>query len=91
VHWYDGAFGYFPHYTLGAMAAAQLMQVARRALPDLDAALALGDIAPLREWMRARVHAHGSLFGFSELLRQATGQPFDGAAFETYIVSRYLS
>ena len=25
IHWYDGAFGYFPSYTLGAMAAAQLM------------------------------------------------------------------
>ena len=23
VHWYDGAFGYFPSYTLGAMIAAQ--------------------------------------------------------------------
>ena len=24
IHWHDGAFGYFPSYTLGAMAAAQL-------------------------------------------------------------------
>ena len=30
IHWYDGAFGYFPCYTLGAMAAAQLMAVASR-------------------------------------------------------------
>ena len=28
IHWYDGAFGYFPSYTLGAMAAAQLMAAA---------------------------------------------------------------
>ena len=28
IHWYDGAFGYFPSYTLGAMAAAQLMKAA---------------------------------------------------------------
>ena len=39
IHWYDGAFGYFPSYTLGAMAAAQLMAAARREVPDLDAAL----------------------------------------------------
>ena len=31
IHWYDGAFGYFPSYTLGAMSAAQLMEAARRA------------------------------------------------------------
>ena len=36
IHWYDGAFGYFPSYTLGAMAAAQLMAAARRAVPGLD-------------------------------------------------------
>ncbi|MGH7213015.1 MAG: carboxypeptidase M32, partial [Acetobacteraceae bacterium] len=47
IHWYDGAFGYFPSYTLGAMAAAQLMAAARRALPDLDAALSRGDVTPL--------------------------------------------
>ena len=29
IHWYDGAFGYFPSYTLGAMAAAQLMAAAQ--------------------------------------------------------------
>ena len=33
IHWYDGAFGYFPSYTLGAMAAAQLMAAARREVP----------------------------------------------------------
>ena len=33
IHWHDGAFGYFPSYTLGAMAAAQLMRAARRRPP----------------------------------------------------------
>jgi carboxypeptidase Taq len=32
IHWYDGAFGYFPAYTLGAMAAAQLWQAAVQAV-----------------------------------------------------------
>ena len=38
IHWHDGAFGYFPSYTLGAMAAAQLMKAARAAVPGLEAA-----------------------------------------------------
>ena len=29
IHWFDGSFGYFPNYSLGAMAAAQLMEAAR--------------------------------------------------------------
>ena len=47
IHWYDGAFGYFPSYTLGAMAAAQLMAAARRDVPGVDAALGEGDLSPL--------------------------------------------
>lgn len=90
IHWYDGAFGYFPSYTLGAMAAAQLMAAARRALPDLDVALAGGDLAPLLGWLRANVHGKGSLLGFNDLLRAATGKPLDPADFQAHLTARYL-
>ena len=33
VHWTEGAFGYFPSYTLGAMYAAQWFAAMRRATP----------------------------------------------------------
>jgi carboxypeptidase Taq len=91
IHWYDGAFGYFPSYTLGAMAAAQLMAAARRATPDLDAALGRGDLSPLLGWLRAQVHGRGSLLGFNDLLRAATGKPLDPADFEAHLTARYLS
>jgi len=32
IHWFDGAWGYFPSYTLGAMAAAQLFEAAAGAV-----------------------------------------------------------
>lgn len=90
IHWYDGAFGYFPSYTLGAMAAAQLMRAARAAVPGLDAALAQGDAAPLLGWLRAHVHAHGSRLGFQDLLRAATGKPLDPRDFQAHLTARYL-
>ena len=90
IHWYDGAFGYFPSYTLGAMAAAQLMAAARRALPNLDDALAKGDFGPLMGWLRAKVHGVGSLLGFNDLLRAATGRPLDPADFTAHLTARYL-
>ena len=90
IHWYDGAFGYFPSYTLGAMAAAQLMAAARRAVPDVDAALAEGDHAPLLGWLRANVHGQGSRLGFNDLLRAATGKPLDPADFTAHLTARYL-
>ena len=91
IHWYDGAVGYFPSYTLGAMAAAQLMQAARRAIPTMDAALSQGDLAPLLGWLRTNVHGHGSLLGFSDLLRAATGKPLDPADFQAHLTARYLT
>ena len=90
IHWYDGGFGYFPSYTLGAMAAAQLMAAARRAVPEVDAALACGEHAPLLGWLRANVHGQGSRLGFNDLLRAATGKPLDPADFEAHLASRYL-
>jgi carboxypeptidase Taq len=91
IHWYDGAFGYFPCYTLGAMAAAQLMAAARAATPGLDEALAEGNLAPLVGWLRANVHAHGARLGFQELLRAATGKPLDPADFIAHLTQRYLT
>ena len=91
IHWYDGAIGYFPSYTLGAMAAAQLMAAARRAVPDLDAALGRGDLGRLIGWLRAHVHGSGSLLGFNDLLREATGKPLDPADFEAHLTARYLT
>jgi carboxypeptidase Taq len=90
IHWHDGAFGYFPSYTLGAMAAAQLMRAARAATPGLDAALAQGDLAPLVGWLRAHVHGHGARLGFQDLLRAATGKPLDPMDFQAHLASRYL-
>lgn len=89
-HWHDGAFGYFPSYTLGAMAAAQLMQAARAATPGLDAALAEGDLAPLLGWLRVHVHAQGNRLGLQALLRAATGKPLGAEDFVAHLRTRYL-
>ena len=91
IHWYDGAFGYFPSYTLGAMAAAQLMAAARRDEPKLVPALGQGSLAPLLAWLRTRVHAQGNLLGFNDLMREATGKPLDPADFEAHLTARYLA
>lgn len=91
IHWYDGLFGYFPSYTLGAMGAAQLMAAARREIEGLDAALARGELGGLVAWLRARVHGQGSRLGFNELLRSATGKPLDPGDFEAHLTRRYLS
>jgi carboxypeptidase Taq len=90
IHWYDGAWGYFPTYTLGAIAAAQLFAAAKAAVPEIPAAIGRGDFAPLVGWLRQNVHAWGSFHSTDDLLQQATGRPLDPQAFEAHLTARYL-
>lgn len=91
IHWYDGAWGYFPTYTLGALIAAQLFAAARRAIPDLMERIGDGDFAPLLGWLSRNVHAQGSLLSTAEVVEAATGEPLGTAAFERHLRARYLS
>ncbi len=91
IHWYDGAWGYFPTYTLGAMAAAQFFQAAVAADPDIPDALSVGDFQPLMTWLKSHVHDKASRFTTAEVLEQATGRALDPSAFKAHLQNRYLS
>jgi len=90
IHWYDGAWGYFPTYTLGALIAAQLFAAARHALPDLAEQIGRGEFTPLFEWLRTHVHGKVSLLSTADLVLDATGMPLGTAAFEAHLRQRYL-
>jgi carboxypeptidase Taq len=90
IHWYAGEFGYFPTYTLGAIAAAQLFAAATVQVPDISAGIARGEFGPLVAWLRDNVHRLGSRFERDELLCRATGQPLEVTAFEEHLRARYL-
>ncbi|MFQ5619074.1 MAG: carboxypeptidase M32 [Rhodospirillales bacterium] len=90
-HWYDGAWGYFPTYTLGAIAAAQLFDAAWKADSAIGPGIARGDFKPLLAWLTDNVHAKGSLLSTRDLLAQATGRPLDAGAFKAHLRDRYLS
>ncbi len=91
VHWYDGAWGYFPTYTLGAISAAQLFAAADAADSDIRAGIARGDFAPLLAWLRTNVHGQGSRLSTDEVLTAATGRPLESADFKRHLEARYLS
>ncbi len=91
IHWFDGAFGYFPTYTLGAMTAAQLFDAAKSAVPDVLPGIARGDFQALLGWLRENVHRHASFLDTQSLLIQATGRPLDAQIFKDHLRRRYLS
>ena len=91
IHWPGGDFGYFPTYTMGAIAAAQIYAAARRDTPDLEAHIGKGDFAPLMGWLGEHIHAQGSRLVADDLLTAATGTPLNPGVFEQHLRERYLS
>lgn len=91
IHWYAGLFGYFPTYTMGALSAAQLFQAAVAAVPEIPAAIAAGNFAPLLGWLRTHVHHRASFVSAEDILRDATGAPLGVAAFRRHLDARYLA
>ena len=90
VHWQAGLFGYFPTYSLGAMAAAQMFAAAKEAEPGILPGLADGNFKPLFGWLDKNVRSHGSSLSASDLIEQATGAPLSADAYKAHVKARYL-
>ena len=90
IHWTDGSFGYFPSYTLGAMYAAQYFATIRRQQPDLDAQIAVGNLAPVFDWLERNIWSQGSRWQTNELVTRATGEALNPAHFRAHLERRYL-
>ena len=90
VHWTEGAFGYFPSYTLGAMYAAQWFAAMRRETPDLDARIAAGDLTAVFDWLGRNIWSQASRWETPELVRRASGEPLNPAYLRAHLEKRYL-
>ena len=90
VHWPEGIFGYFPTYSLGAMAAAQIFAAAQKGEKNILPGLGRGDLSPLFSWLDKHIRHQGCLYMPDELIAKATGSGLDTAAFKASIRARYL-
>ena len=91
THWSDGAFGYFPCYTLGAMYAAQWSATIRRTVPDLDARISNADFAPLFDWLRENIWSQGCRWTTPQLVQRASGEVLNTLHFRRHLEARYLA
>ncbi|EDL53700.1 thermostable carboxypeptidase 1 [Vibrio mediterranei AK1] len=89
VHEGDGAFGYFPSYTLGAMYAAQFMAAMRKEV-DVDNAISSLELAPIFDWLSDNIWSQASTLATGELVKQATGSELNAQFFRTHLEKRYL-
>ncbi|MFA0077792.1 carboxypeptidase M32 [Vibrio artabrorum] len=89
IHWTDGAFGYFPSYTLGAMYAAQFMASMKQTV-DVNAVIESGDLSPIFTWLESSIWSKGSLLTTDDLVKGATGETLNAQYFKDHLRNRYL-
>ncbi|MEW5739239.1 MAG: carboxypeptidase M32 [Myxococcota bacterium] len=89
IHWAWGEFGYFPTYTLGNLYAASLWRKLKEDIQGLEADLARGDLLPVRNWLRDKIHSQGYRHEAEALIRSVTGQGLTDVDFVESLRSKY--
>lgn len=90
IHWSEGAFGYFPAYTLGAVNAAQLASSLREAHPQWQSHFAEGDLEFVFDWLQQHIWSAASLQSSQELMQRVTGSATDASFLLEHLQARYV-
>jgi carboxypeptidase Taq len=88
VHWSEGLFGYFPSYALGHLISAQLGEAMEGDLGgagSIEARVAKGDEASLKQWLAEHVYPLGRQVNGEELVKQVSGQDLRAEPFLAYL------
>lgn len=89
IHWSHGSFGYFPTYSLGSFYAAQFYNKVSGEIPELEAEIEKGNLKPLLNWLREKIHRHGKFYTAEELCIQVTGEKLNFRHFMDYASKKY--
>ncbi len=88
IHWAHGSFGYFPTYTIGNLAAAQIWQSYCRYDTGYMQTLQQGNLARIRQWLTANIYRHGAIYPPAELLQKVCGEPLNSSYFIEYLKNK---
>jgi carboxypeptidase Taq len=89
VHWSFGSFGYFPTYTLGNLYSVQFFEQAKLEIPQLEDAIAAGQLMGLRRWLEQKIHRWGRMFTPTHLAERVTGSTINPEPFLKYVERKY--
>ena len=90
THWSSGLFGYFPTYTLGNLVSAIMASKMRKDLEEYDEDIKGGNFKPIREWLKLKIHQHGSVYAPKILLNNTLNEGYNPDYFVAYIETKYL-
>ncbi len=89
VHWSDGAFGYFPTYSLGSFYAAQWSNSIKGSTDDHDEKIRSGNFGFVGEWLKENVYDLGKIYSPKEIAIKATGEELNIEHYLNYIKTKY--
>jgi carboxypeptidase Taq len=88
IHWAHGSFGYFPTYTIGNLAAAQIWHTYCLYDPDYRKTLQQGKLGKIRTWLTDNIYRHGAFYPPTELLQKVCGEPLNSRYFMEYLKNK---
>lgn len=88
VHWSYGEFGYFPSYAIGSAISSQLYSKMKEIMPINDYLLD-GNLTPIREFLRDKVHKLGATKNANQILLDVTGEEFNADYYIEYLKDKY--
>ncbi len=87
THWSGGMIGYFPSYALGSAYGAQMLKNMEQDVEIWDS-VAKGDLSPVTNWLKEKVHKFGGLKEPADVIANACGE-FDPTIYTDYLVKKY--
>ncbi|MFD2371992.1 carboxypeptidase M32 [Brevibacillus sp. GCM10020057] len=91
VHWSGGSFGYFPTYSLGNVYAAQFAHVMQQEISGYEELIEKGEFAPIRQWLKEKIHQYGKMKSPQELVQAITGEGTNATYLMNYLEKKYTS
>jgi len=88
IHWAHGSIGYFPTYTIGNLASAQIWQTYCRFDPEYRQTIRQGKLDKIRNWLTENIYRHGALYPPAELLENVCGEPLNSRYFIDYLKNK---
>lgn len=89
-HWSGGAIGYFPSYSLGSAYASQMLFHMKKDL-DIDTLTQKGNLKPIVEWLKERVHKYASSKTPAEIIQICCNEDFKPHYYTDYLKMKFSS
>jgi carboxypeptidase Taq len=75
---------------LGNLVSAIIASKMRKDLGDYEGDIRGGNFKHVREWLRSKIHQHGSVYAPKTLLNNTFNEGYNPDYFVNYIESKYL-